>query len=145
MVSLSRGSPLNVISRIMLMQRAHRIIPYGITVGALTEVFVWAMLFRSFQRKLLPNHVMMLAWIMFALYLTGFIETAIQLFGPILPACKRWVDGRDDSGLSYDTLVWLTQARTCESWYIIISFWGTGGLMLIWIIILAYNVQSKSD
>jgi len=121
------------------------IIPFSITVGALTEAFVWAMLFLSFQRRLVPNLVMLWTFILFVLYLTGFIETAIQLFGPVIRACKSQVDRNDQSGASVDTLVWLQQSNTCTDWYVGFAFWTAGMVMLVWMFFIARAVGMRRD
>lgn len=121
------------------------IIPYSITVGALTEAFVWAMLFLSFQRRLVPNLVMLWTFILFVLYLTGFIETAIQLFGPVIKACRSQVDQNDQSGASVDTLVWLQQSTTCTDWYVGFAFWTAGMVMLVWMFFIARAVGIRRD
>lgn len=122
-----------------------RIMTYSITVGVLTEVFVWAMLFLSFQRNLLPGIVMILGFILLVLYVTGFIGTAVQLFGPVLKACRVYVDQNPSEGMGWDTVVWLKQQDTCQSWYVGIGFWGSGMLMLVWVLVLARNVLSRCD
>lgn len=122
-----------------------RIMTYSVTVGVVTEIFVWAMLFLSFQRHLLPGVVIILAFILLVLYIAGFIGTAIQLFGPVLKACRVYVDENVSEGMGWDTVVWLKQQDTCESWYVGIAFWGSGMVMLVWILILARNVLVRCD
>lgn len=77
---------------------------YSITVGVLTEIFVWAMLFLSFQRNLLPGVVMILGFVLLVLYITGFVGTAVQVFGPVLKACHRYVDEIPSEGMGWSTL-----------------------------------------
>lgn len=60
----------------------NRIFPFGVTVGALTIVFVLIAEILIQQKRLEPGTVVLGAFILFVLYLTGLIETAIQLFGP---------------------------------------------------------------
>jgi hypothetical protein len=88
-----------------------RIIPYGITIGATTETFVWIVVLLSFQRRLYPGVVILKAFILFVLYLAGMIGTASQLFGPVIKACQ--VDFAN--GLNIDSLLWLLQSSTCEN------------------------------
>jgi hypothetical protein len=88
-----------------------RIIPYGITIGATTETFVWIVVLLSFQRRLYPGVVILKAFILFVLYLAGMIGTASQLFGPVIKACQ--VDSAN--GLNIDSLLWLLQSSTCEN------------------------------
>ena len=59
-----------------------RIFPYGITVGALTILFIILILIMIGQNNLDPNAVILGSFILIVLFLAGLIETAIQLFGP---------------------------------------------------------------
>lgn len=118
----------------------HRIIPYGITVGALTETFVWIVVLLSFQRRLYPGVVIVQAFILFVLYLTGMIGTASQLFGPIIKVCQ----GDNSSGLNVDSLLWLFQKSTCEDWYVVFGFFVVGMLFEVWILLVARQVLARS-
>lgn len=118
----------------------HRIIPYGITVGAVTETFVWIVVLLSFQRRLYPGVVILKAFILFVLYLTGMIGTASQLFGPIIKQCQ----GDNSSGLNVDSLLWLLQRSTCEDWYVVFGFFVVGMLFEVWILIVARQVLARS-
>lgn len=124
----------------------NRVITYGITVAILTEVFVWAGLFLSFSRNLLPGLVLLYAFVLLVLYLAGMIGTAIQLFGPILSECRRSVDNNHANtvGLTYEALIWLNQHDTCQRWYIVFAFWVSGSVMLVWMIFVARSVLSES-
>lgn len=64
-----------------------RLFPYGVTVGVLTIIFLWVIEVMLYQRNLLPGVVMLGAFILFVLYLTGLIECAIQLFGSVRTFC----------------------------------------------------------
>ena len=57
--------------------------PFGIAVGSLTIVFILIMLALIFQRRLLPGVVMLGSFILLVLYITGAVETAIQLLSLI--------------------------------------------------------------
>lgn len=118
----------------------NRIIPYGITVGAVTETFVWIVVLLSFQRRLYPGVVILKAFILFILYLTGMIGTASQLFGPIIKVCQ----GDSSSGLNVDSLLWLLQRSTCEDWYVVFGFFVVGMLFEVWILIVARQVLARS-
>ena len=56
------------------------------------------------------------AFILLVLYLTGLIETAIQLFGVgnVSNNCHRYVDNNPISGVSVSTLAWLEQNSICK-------------------------------
>lgn len=118
----------------------YRIIPYGIAVGATTEILVWIVVLLSFQRRLFPGLVILKAFILFVLYLTGMIGTASQLFGPVIKACQ----GNSSTGLSVDSLMWLLQRSTCEDWYVVFGFWVVGMIFEVWILVVARQVLARA-
>ena len=123
----------------------YRIMPYGITVGALTVFFVLMMVALIYQRRLLPGLVMIGSFILLVLYLTGLIETAIQLFGPagdINGNCQRFVTSHKNEykGPSTTTLAWLQQNSVCQSWDAVFAFWIVGAVFLTWMIVLGSMV-----
>ena len=121
--------------------------PYGITVGSLTVVFIFIMLGLIYQRRLLPGVVMIGSFILLVLYITGIIETAIQLFGPagdVNAKCNLYVYSQRHNpqfqGQSIETLAWLQQNATCNSWLAVFSFWIIGAVFLVWMIVLGSMV-----
>ncbi|WPH04347.1 Hypothetical protein R9X50_00723700 [Acrodontium crateriforme] len=119
------------------------IMPFGIATGSLTIVFLWAMLILIYQRRLLPGVVMIGSFILLVLYITGIIETAIQLFGPdgnINGNCQMYVSNRPSTDLSIYTLAWLEQNSICQSWDAVFAFWIVGAVFLTWMIILGSQV-----
>lgn len=120
--------------------------PFGITVGVLTIVFLIAMEAMLAQRKLMPGVVMLGAFIMFVLYLTGMIETAIQMFGPasnINGNCKKFIDGNPSRGVSIGTFAWLEQHMICQAWQAVFAFWIVGAVFLVWLFVLAGQVNKR--
>lgn len=91
--------------------------PYGVTVGALAMIFIIIEIVYIAQRKLLPNLMMMLSFILLVLFLAGIIGTAIQLFaGPnINNQCNTYVFNDDSSGPNTNTLAYLQQRNICKS------------------------------
>ena len=119
--------------------------PYGITVGALTVIFIFVMLGLIYQRRLLPGVVMIGSFVLLVLYITGVIETSIQLFGPvgnINSKCQLYVVGQKSrfTGPSLGTLAWLQQNATCQSWLAVFAFWIIGAVFLVWMIVLGSMV-----
>lgn len=57
--------------------------PYGITVGSLTVLFVLVGIILQAQGQLDPFLVILGCGILVVLFITGLIETAIQLFGNV--------------------------------------------------------------
>ena len=61
--------------------------------------------------------MVVLSFVLFALYLTGIIGTAIQLFGSdgnVNSNCQNYIIGQPISGRSVNTLAWLEQETICE-------------------------------
>ncbi|KXT10562.1 hypothetical protein AC579_1804 [Pseudocercospora musae] len=119
------------------------IMPFGITVGALTIAFIILMLLLIIQRRLLPGILIIGSFILLVLYITGLIETAIQLFGPagdINSKCQQFVFDNPSNDLSINTLAWLEQNSICQSWLAAFSFWIIGAVFLVYLIVLASRV-----
>lgn len=117
--------------------------PFGIAVGALTVIFIWILLILIWQRRLLPGVVILGSFILLVLYITGLVETAIQLFGPagnINGNCQRYITGQNPHDLSINTLAWLEQQSICQSWQAAFAFWIIGGVFLVWMIVLGSMV-----
>lgn len=56
------------------------------------------------------------SFVLFALWLTGLVETALQLYGvvgSVNDSCKNWVEGNGIHGESIEALAWLTQITIC--------------------------------
>ncbi|KAI6869926.1 hypothetical protein KC343_g7651 [Hortaea werneckii] len=119
------------------------IMPFGISVGSLTVIFIWILIILIYQRRLLPGVVMIGSFILLVLYLTGLIETAIQLFGPdgnINGNCETYVYDNPQNDLTLNTLAWLQQNSICQSWDAVFAFWIIGAVFLVWMIILGAQV-----
>lgn len=120
-----------------------RLFPYGITVGSLTVVFVWIMLVLIYQRRLLPGVVMIGSFILLVLYLTGVIETAIQLFrntNGISGQCSSLSGPSTPNGVTVTILAYLELNSICSSWYAAFAFWIVGAVFFLWMIILGSQV-----
>ena len=90
--------------------------PYGITVGVLTVVLVILMMFLLSNNNLNPSLVLLISFMLFVLYITGCVDTGLQLFGEgeVSNTCNRLVSNNPQSGLSTDTLAWLEQNNICK-------------------------------
>lgn len=121
----------------------YRIMPYGITVGALLVVFILIILGLVYQRRLIPGVVSLGSFILLVLFIAGLIETAIQVFGTqsnINSNCQTYVIKNPSFGVSLETLAWLTQNSICQSWYAVFSFWIIGTVFLIYMLVIANTV-----
>jgi hypothetical protein len=83
-------------------------------------------------------------FILLVLYITGVVETAIQLFGPagnVNSNCQLYVQhNKPIFGVNVQTLAWLQQNATCQSWDAVFAFWIIGGVFLVWMIVLGSMV-----
>ncbi|KAL9049972.1 MAG: hypothetical protein Q9162_006914 [Coniocarpon cinnabarinum] len=120
-----------------MQANAHlRIFPFGITVGGLTILFIVFLLVLISIRRLLPSVILVFSFLLFALYLTGLVETAIQLFSSssnVNSNCQNYVLGSPVYGQTLNTLAWLEQQGICQSWYAAFSFWIIGAVFLNWV------------
>jgi hypothetical protein len=136
--------------------------PYGVTVGALAFIFLLVEIVYIAQRKLLPNVMMLLSFILLVLFIAGIIGTAIQLFtGPnINNQCNAFVFNDDASGPNANTLAFLQQRNICkwrasermevvantltgQCWQAVFAFWIIGSVFLIWMMVMAGQVNSN--
>ncbi|TKA71978.1 hypothetical protein B0A55_06994 [Friedmanniomyces simplex] len=119
------------------------IMPYGITVGGLTILFVWIMLALIYQRRLLPGAVIIGSFILLILYITGIIETALQLFrntNGIAGQCNSLNSNAPGHGLTVDVLAYLELQSICQSWEAAFAFWIVGAVFFLWMIVLGSQV-----
>ena len=123
-----------------------RLFPYSIAVGALTLLFIGIILALVGQRQLLPGIMMLGCFILFVLFLTGLIQTSIQLYGPrgsVNSYCNAYrpVSGYEQ-GQGIETLAYLQTKEICNDWKALFSFWIVGTVFLIWMFVMAYQVQN---
>lgn len=117
--------------------------PFGLIVGALLVLFIFMMITLIVQRRLLPGVLILGAFILLVLFITGLIETAMQLFGSagdINSKCQTFITDQPSRTLSVDTLAWLMQHSICQCWSAVFAFWIVGTVFLVWLIVLASMV-----
>ncbi|KAK4988641.1 hypothetical protein LTR66_007151 [Elasticomyces elasticus] len=98
------------------------------------------------QRRLLPSVVLLWSFILLVLFITGLIETAIQLFGPqgnVNGNCQNYITNQPVTGVSVSTLAWLQQNSICQSWQAAFAFWIVGAVFLVWMLVMASRVNSN--
>ena len=108
--------------------------------SSLAILFLILILVLISQRMLLPGIIILGSFILFVLWLTGLIETSIQLFGPtgsVNGNCQLYVTGEPFTGESINTLAWLEQNNICKSVVVFYLFFfgleGEGeGILLGW-------------
>jgi hypothetical protein len=72
--------------------------------------------FLSSNNSLTPGVCMVFCFILFVLYMTGLVETGIQLFGAgnVSHNCQTYVTNNKITGVSVETLAWLQQNNICK-------------------------------
>ncbi len=107
---------LRTLPKIDLANTILRIMPYGVVVGSLCLVFILIELVFIAQRQLLPQHMLLLSFILLVLFIAGIAGTAQQLFGGpnINSLCNQFTAGLTDAGPNVDTLAFLQQKSICE-------------------------------
>lgn len=106
-------------------------------------VFIVLLLWLIFQRRLLPSIVMIGGFILFVLWLVGFIVVSVELWGPsgsVSKNCDAAVFNQNPTGQSLQTLAWLQQRSICQSWEAVFSLGLVGTIFLLWIMVIAYQV-----
>lgn len=94
----------------------NRLFPYMVVSGALGVFFIILILILAAQRFLLPGIIIVGSFILFVLWLTGLIETSLQLYGVVGNVndnCKIYVDDNHFGGNNLQTMAWLTQSTIC--------------------------------
>ncbi len=118
-----------------------RIFPYMIAISSLTLLFLFGLLGLINQRQLLPGIVVLGTFVLFVLWLTGLIETSIQLYGPkgsVNSYCSAY---KPSSGPSQATLAWLETNGLCMDWKAAFAFLIVGTIFLLWMMVMAWQVN----
>lgn len=88
-----------------------------VVTSALGIFFIFIVLGLIARRLLLPGILILGSFVLFVLWLTGLIETALQLYGVVAnvnTSCQNYVVQNVAHGNNINTLAWLTQITICE-------------------------------
>lgn len=88
-----------------------------VVVSALGVTFFFLVQILIARGPLLPGILIVGSFILFVLWLTGLIETSLQLYGVsgnVNDNCQIWVVENESRGNSINTLAWLTQSTICK-------------------------------
>jgi len=121
---------------------------FAIVTASLTLLFLITILILAGRRMLIPGGIFLGAFILFVLWLTALIETAIQLYGSaanINGNCQEYVTNQQFKGVSIETLAYLTQLNICNLWKTAFAFEIVAAVLFVWMMILAYQVQNDLD
>lgn len=118
--------------------------PYMVVTGALGVFFILLMLLLAAQGFLLPGIIILGSFILFVLWLTGLIETALQLYGVsanVSGNCQAYILGRPSTGNNIDTLAWITQYTICNCWTAAFAFEVINTVFFFWMMIMSWQVN----
>lgn len=95
----------------------NRIFPFMISSAILGLLFSFLILFLAFKHMLIPEIVILGSAVLFVLWLTGVVGTAIQLYtsdANVNSNCENYVTKARFEGPSINTLAWITQFNICK-------------------------------
>lgn len=112
--------------------------------GGLTIIFLIIILVLAARRMLIPGGILLGAFILFVLWVTTLIETAIQLYGRgnVNGNCNNYVTGQEYTGVSIETLAWLTQNNICSCWKASFAWTIILAVLFLWMMVLSWQVQN---
>jgi hypothetical protein len=88
-----------------------------VVTSALGVAFILLVLILAERHFLLPGIIIIGSFILCVLWLTGLIETALQLYGVVGDVnanCQIYVENNKSWGNNINTLAWLAQSTICE-------------------------------
>lgn len=115
-----------------------------VVVGALSLLFLLIILGLASQRYLIPGAIILGSFILFVLWLTGLIETSIQLYGSGSNINGNCQNLQKFTGVSIDTLAWLTQNNICSCWRAIFGLEITAVVFFLWLMVMAWQVNNDN-
>ncbi|BCR93548.1 uncharacterized protein AKAW2_10594A [Aspergillus luchuensis] len=118
--------------------------PYMITTGALGIFFVIFILILAAQRFLLPGIIIIGGFILFVLWLTGLVETSLQLYGVVANVndnCRNYIDNVKPVGDGWKTLAWIEEETICNCWRTAFAFELVNTIFYVWMIIMSWQVN----
>ena len=115
-------------------------------MASLTIFFLAVILALIQSRQLLPGIVLLISFILFVLYLTGLIETSIQLYGPknsVNSYCNAYTksSGMTAPGQGEATLAYLETLGICNDWKAIFAMYIVGSVFLLWMMVMSWQVN----
>ncbi|EHY58572.1 hypothetical protein HRR83_006248 [Exophiala dermatitidis] len=120
---------------------------FAVVTGGLTILFLIIVLILAARRLLVPGVILLGSFILFVLWVTTLIETAIQLYGSgnVNSNCNNYVTGQEYTGVSIETLAWLTQSNICSCWKASFAWSIILAVLFLWMMILSWQVQNFEE
>lgn len=126
----------------------YRLFPFVVVTSSLTLLFLLLILILAARRLLIPGIILLGSFILFVLWLTSLIETAIQLYGPsgnVNANCAAYVTDQPFRGVTVETLAWLEQNTICNLWKAAFAFEVVSTVLFAWMMVLSWQVQNDND
>ncbi|KAJ5095392.1 hypothetical protein NUU61_004748 [Penicillium alfredii] len=118
--------------------------PYMVVTSALGVFFIFLVLILAARRFLLPGIIIIGSFILFVLWLTGLIETSLQLYGVVGNVndnCQIYVVENVARGNNMNTLAWLTQSTICNCWKTAFAFELVNTVFYLWMVVMSWQVN----
>ncbi|KAJ5584460.1 uncharacterized protein N7459_004260 [Penicillium hispanicum] len=118
--------------------------PFMVVTSALAVFFIFLVLGLIARRILLPGILILGSFILFALWLTGLIETSLQLYGVagnVNDNCQIYVFDNASRGNNINTLAWLAQSTICNCWRTAFAFELVNTIFYLWMMIMSWQVH----
>jgi hypothetical protein len=113
MVCVQNPVPVSWVGWLLTMAR---LFPYMVVTSALGVSFIFLVLVLASRHFLLPGIIIIGSFVLCVLWLTGLIETSLQLYGVVGNVndnCQIYVVNNKAWGNNINTLAWLTQSTIC--------------------------------
>ncbi|PWY92405.1 hypothetical protein BO70DRAFT_357531 [Aspergillus heteromorphus CBS 117.55] len=121
------------------------IFPYMVVSGALGIFFVILILVLAAQRFLLPGIIIVGSFILFVLWLTGLVETSLQLYGVVADVdsnCRNYItEWGHPQGDNVYSMAWLTEDTICNCWKTAFAFELVNTIFYVWMIVMSWQVN----
>ncbi|KAJ5155534.1 hypothetical protein N7492_008337 [Penicillium capsulatum] len=118
--------------------------PFMVVASALAVFFIFLVLGLIARHILLPGILILGSFILFVLWLTGLIETSLQLYGVVgnvNDSCQNYVVDNPSRGNNINTLAWLTQSTICNCWKTAFAFELVNTIFYLWMIVMSWQVH----
>ncbi|KAJ5326624.1 hypothetical protein N7541_010539 [Penicillium brevicompactum] len=118
--------------------------PYMAVTSALGVAFIFVVLILAQRHFLLPGIIIIGSFILFVLWLTGLIETSLQLYGVVANVnsnCQIYVTNNKSWGNNINTLAWLTQNTICNCWKTAFALELVNTIFYLWMIVMSWQVN----
>ncbi|KAJ6096188.1 hypothetical protein N7486_006934 [Penicillium sp. IBT 16267x] len=118
--------------------------PFMVVSSTLAVFFIFLVLGLIASQLLLPGILILGSFILFVLFLTGLIETSLQLYGVeanINSNCQIYVEDNRSRGNNINTLAWLTQITICNCWKTAFAMELVNTIFYVWMMVMSWQVH----